>query len=95
MSKAAQRMKERLEIEFLKSKTYTEINEMFNDLNRKLIGSEKQNTKLKERIKSVSSLKVLEDCSVAYNEEQRTVKARCKAYNQAIEDVKQLLTKTK
>lgn len=30
------KLKEEMEIEFLKSKTYTEINEMFNELNDKL-----------------------------------------------------------
>ena len=32
MSKAFKRIKEKTEIEFLKSKTYTEINEMFNQM---------------------------------------------------------------
>ena len=30
------KLKEKMEIDFLKSKTYTEINEMFNELNDKL-----------------------------------------------------------
>ena len=49
MIEAALRIKESVEIEFLKSKTYTEINQMFNQLNDKL-QSEKQHTvELKQR----------------------------------------------
>lgn len=36
MSKALRRLKEQIEIDFLKSKTYTEINEMFNQMKQKV-----------------------------------------------------------
>ena len=48
MSKAALRIKEKIEIEFLKSKTYTEINVMFNQLNSKLKQSQKEIAELKQ-----------------------------------------------
>jgi len=46
MSKAVRRLKEQMEIEFLKSKTYTEINEMFNELNAKLNEAQSEVKKL-------------------------------------------------
>lgn len=40
-------VKEHLEIEFLKSKTYTEINEIFNHLNNNITSLQKENDLLK------------------------------------------------
>lgn len=46
MSKALRRIKEQMEIEFLKGKTYTEINEMFNQMQQKLNEAESKLNKL-------------------------------------------------
>ena len=46
MSKALFRLKEQIEIDFLKSKTYTEINEMFNQMKQKVDNAESELNKL-------------------------------------------------
>lgn len=46
MSKALMRLKEQMEIDFLKSKTYTEINEMFNQMKQKVDKAESELNKL-------------------------------------------------
>ena len=46
MSKALRRLKEQMEIDFLKSKTYTEINEMFNQMKQKVDEAESELNKL-------------------------------------------------
>ena len=46
MSKALFRLKEKIEIEFLKSKTYTEINDMFNQMKHKIDKAESELNKL-------------------------------------------------
>lgn len=53
MSKALIRMKKHLEIEFLKSKSYEEINDMFNELSRKLELSNKEIKRLKKTYENI------------------------------------------
>lgn len=50
MINAVTRMQELIEIEFLKEKTYTEINEMFNELNTKLNKAELELNNLSQHI---------------------------------------------
>lgn len=49
------KLRELIEIEFLKSKTYEEINDMFNMLNDKLNASLEENKRLQEHIKTLES----------------------------------------
>ena len=44
-------IKEEIELDFLKSKSYTEINRMFNDLNVIIKSQKKENERLKQEIK--------------------------------------------
>ena len=60
MSNAVTRMQELIEIEFLKEKTYTEINEMFKELNTKLNTAEDKLNDLSKQLVSVSD-RTIED----------------------------------
>ena len=41
-----------LEVEFLKTKSYHQINDMFNEINTKLKDSQKENAELQEKLKA-------------------------------------------
>jgi len=70
MSKALRRLKEQMEIDFLKSKTYTEINEMFNQMKQKVDEAEGKLNELNIGGVSGSSLIEIEN---AYIEDADTV----------------------
>ena len=55
---SARKIKETIEIEFLKSKTYTEINSMFNELSYKMNELRKENEKLKKEVNDLANGKI-------------------------------------